>query len=141
MNPYFAYGSNLWRRQMKERCPEHRLIGVGVLKGYRWIISERGYANIVKSDQDKVYGVVYKISPSDEQTLDTKEGVHSGAYRKEMMNIEIDNHVLYCLVYIDPVTNEGKPKQEYIDRINKGISDSNLPSAYVEEYIRRFVPA
>ena len=42
MNPYFAYGSNMWRAQMRDRCPDHQLIGSGVLKGYRWIISARG---------------------------------------------------------------------------------------------------
>lgn len=141
MKLYFAYGSNLSLKQMKERCPKHRVIGIGALKGYRWIISERGYANIVKSDQDEVYGVIYEISASDERTLDIKEGVQSGAYRKEMMNIEIDDHVRECLVYIDPITKEGKSRQEYVDRINNGILDSNLPSQYVEKYIRKFVSA
>jgi hypothetical protein len=34
---YFAYGSNLWREQMTSRCPEHREVGTGCLKGWRWI--------------------------------------------------------------------------------------------------------
>ena len=137
MKHYFAYGSNLWVTQMKERCPDHRIIGKGILNGYRWIISTRGYANIVKSPPDEVYGVAYEISESDERKLDIKEG----AYRKEMLAIKIDGKSIECLVYVDTVEKEGSPKQEYIDRINKGISDSKLPIEYVNRYIRKFIPA
>lgn len=126
---------------MKDRCPEHRVIGRGVLKGYRWIISKRGYANIVKSNRDEVHGVVYEISAADERTLDTKEGVQSGIYRKEMMNIDINGQIRECLVYVDPIIAEGTPKPEYVNRINHGILDSNLPLQYVKKYIRKFVPA
>ncbi len=141
MKLYFAYGSNLWLKQIKERCPDHRIIGIGILKGYRWIISTRGYANIVKSDPDEVHGVIYEISDSDERTLDIKEGVLSGDYRKELMTIGIDGKSIECLVYVDPTEEEGMPKQEYIDRINKGISDSKLSLEYVNRYIRKFIPA
>jgi gamma-glutamylcyclotransferase (GGCT)/AIG2-like uncharacterized protein YtfP len=87
---YFAYGSNLWRKQMEDRCPDHRVIGKGVLRGYRWMISSRGYATIVKSTSDEVYGVVYEIPESDEKSLDHYEGVQSGSYRKEMFMVEVE---------------------------------------------------
>ncbi|MGZ3606205.1 MAG: gamma-glutamylcyclotransferase family protein [Thermodesulfobacteriota bacterium] len=141
MKLYFAYGSNLWRKQMKDRCPEHRLVGNAILKGYRWIITTRGYANIVKSVSDEVHGVVYEISESDEKSLDRYEGFQSGSYRKEMLKIEMGNESKECLVYVDPVEEEGKPKEEYIERINKGISDSRLPPEYIDRYIRKFIPA
>ena len=126
---------------MKDRCPEHRLIGNGLLKGYRWIITTRGYANIVKSVSDEVRGVVYEISESDEKSLDRYEGVQSGSYRKEMLKIEMGNESKECLVYVDPVEEEGKPKEEYVGRINKGIFDSRLPPEYIDRYIRKFIPA
>lgn len=137
---YFAYGSNLWLEQMSNRCPKHTVIGKGVLKGYRWIISERGYANVVKSEPDEVHGVVYEITESDEESLDKKEGVDRGLYRKEIMATEVDGKSINCLVYVDPVEQAGKPQQEYIERINKGIVDSRLSSEYVERYMRMFIP-
>lgn len=140
MKLHFAYGSNLWRDQMTRRCPGHHARGIGVLKGYRWIISKRGYANIVRSERDEVYGVIYEISESDEQRLDRCEGVRSGSYLKKMMMVESGGRDQECLVYVDPVEKEGRPEQEYVDRINKGISDSELPSEYVARHIRRFVP-
>ncbi|TGO66710.1 hypothetical protein BELL_0938g00010 [Botrytis elliptica] len=44
---YFAYGSNLSLKQMKTRCPDSTYVGTGVLQNYRWIVNQRGYANIV----------------------------------------------------------------------------------------------
>ena len=53
---YFAYGSNLWLCQMNKRCPNNRIYGYGILKKYRWIVNERGYANIIDSEEDEVHG-------------------------------------------------------------------------------------
>jgi len=91
---------------MIKRCPDHRYIGNGILQGYRWIISERGYANIIKSESDEVHGVVYEISDTDEQRLDRYEGVGKGRYEKEMMAVEIDGKTCICLVYVDPVMED-----------------------------------
>lgn len=137
---YFAYGSNLWQRQMAARCPEYREIGAGRLDGWRWIITTRGYASIVKSEPDYVLGSVYELSVDDEQNLDRFEGVAQGHYRKEMLAVAVDGQELSCLVYIDLVVEEGKPKAEYIDRINTGIRDASLPDEYVSRCLRPFVP-
>jgi hypothetical protein len=51
---YFAYGSNLWRKQMRDRCPACEEIGYGVLRGYRWIISQRGFATLPVTGCDAV---------------------------------------------------------------------------------------
>lgn len=140
MSLYFAYGSNLWKEQMADRCPNHECLGVGVLRGYKWIISKRGYATIIKSPDDYVLGRVYRLTESDEEKLDIKEGVHKGLYRKEVLGVFLGETPLRCLVYIDRETQEGNPKNEYIERMNKGLSEANLPDEYVNRYIRPFVP-
>jgi gamma-glutamylcyclotransferase (GGCT)/AIG2-like uncharacterized protein YtfP len=141
MKLYFAYGSNMWREQMRKRCPDHRLLGKAVLKGYRWIISSRGFANIIKSVTDDVHGLLYEISDSDELILDRKEGVHNGSYYKHTVTVELDGIPRDCLVYIDPVEGEGSPAPGYVTRINTGVLDARLPDDYVKKYIRKFVPA
>jgi gamma-glutamylcyclotransferase len=138
---YFAYGSNLWRRQIVSRCPDHREIGAGLLSGWRWIITTRGYASIVVSEIDYVFGTVYELSEADVRSLDHFEGVAQGTYRKEMITIAVEGRGLNCLVYIDHITAEGKPKEEYITRINNGIRDARFPDEYVTRYLRPFVPA
>ena len=138
---YFAYGSNLWRQQMSSRCPEYREIGIGCLTEWRWIITTRGYASIVSSEGDFVLGAVYELSDADVLSLDQFEGVAEGNYQKKMILVGVDGWELICLVYIDPIVEEGEPKTEYIDRINNGIKDTGFPDEYVTHYIRPFIPA
>ena len=45
---YFAYGSNLSTTQMSARCPSSTCLGIGLLRGWKWIITARGYANVVE---------------------------------------------------------------------------------------------
>ena len=136
---YFAYGSNLWRKQMIRRCSDYRKISAGCINSWRWIITKRGYASIVVSEGDYVLGTVYELSEDDVRSLDHFEGVAQGNYRKEIITIEVEGRDLKCLVYIDPVTEEGEPKEEYIARINNGIRDAGFPDEYVSRYLRPFV--
>ena len=140
MKLYFAYGSNMLQNQMIERCPNHKYFGHGILKGFRWIITERGYANIIKSEADEVHGVVYRINEEDEASLDKAEGVHKGLYWKETHRVEIEKTRYPCLAYVDPITAEGNPIDEYVSRINNGVADAKLHPGYVERYIRKFIP-
>ena len=94
---YFAYGSNLSPEQMTDRCSEDPdlesmdPIAIARLDGWKWIICERGYANVVPavvsggqatsnvggkvSDHDDVvYGLIYDLSPGAESVLDGYEG-------------------------------------------------------------------
>jgi gamma-glutamylcyclotransferase len=135
MRLYFAYGSNLWRQQMQARCPEHRFLGAGILPGYRIIITTNGYANVVKSPSDLVFGSVYAISGTDEDRLDLCEGVRDGLYRKETIEVHTERGLVSCLVYVDPVEEEGAPRDEYVERIKRGIADAKLPPLYVDTYL------
>ncbi|OJD31688.1 aig2-like protein [Diplodia corticola] len=135
---YFAYGSNLWLDQMRRRCPSSTYLGIGRLsnnsssnntstssstnpnpnpnahpnRGWRWIINERGFANVVElvdeaGDDDEhedelddgdeheheedevVYGAVYALprDSGDEAALDAAEGVPR-AYGKEWLGLD-----------------------------------------------------
>lgn len=168
---YFGYGSNLWLRQMHIRCRTSKYLGVARLNNYRWIINDRGYANVVEipaeeNQQDKskytnlVFGMVYALEPSDEKHLDRNEGVPV-AYTKEILPCDfwpatsthdkIDTEITPpketrgMLVYIDRVrTTPDEPRKEYIYRMNQGIADAlmvGVPEGYVEDVMREFIPA
>jgi len=141
MRPYFAYGSNMADAQMAKRCPHARKRGLARLSGFRWIISTRGYANVVESPGAEVEGVLFEISASDEKTLDEYEGVSSGLYDKLDLPISFAGQEVIALVYVGPHRDEGAPKKEYIGRINEGLADAGLSEAYVRQQVRRFVPA
>jgi len=121
---------------MNDRCLNNSKIGIGQLSGYRWIISTRGYANVVKSSNDDVWGVIYEISIQDEAKLDGYEGVSTKCYLKENLDILIDRRIKNCLTYVDPITEIGIPSYTYSNTINEGILDSKLPEEYVEKYLR-----
>lgn len=96
---YFAYGSNLSYSQMRLRCkydPEQsgKPLAVARLDHWRWLICERGYANVippkdlrvwrqvsgedkvpVSGREDAVFGLLYDMTPEDEYLLDGYEGV------------------------------------------------------------------
>ena len=139
MKLYFAYGSNMWDEQMNSRCPDSRKIGISILPGYRWIIIKRGFANVVEAQGSEVEGVLFEISPSDEKSLDCKEGVAKGLYQKIELLVQHEGEEKLALIYIDPVKEEGEPSDEYVDRINRGLADAKLSDAYVEVQIRKFI--
>ncbi|RDW89626.1 hypothetical protein BP6252_01658 [Coleophoma cylindrospora] len=149
---YFAYGSNLSLTQMLSpttgRCPTATYHSVGILRHWRWLIGERGYANIVPSAADDVvYGLLYTLQPADEGALDRAEGV-PWAYQKMVMQVgslcgrerECD---LEALVYVDGLRlGEGVVWPEYVARMNRGIGDAlakGVPLEYVERYLRPFI--
>jgi len=90
---------------------------------------------------DYVEGVLFEISARDEASLDEKGGVSSGSYQKAELPVLHEGLAKVALVYVDPVTVEGSPKQEYIQRINSGLADAKLSDAYVTRYVRRYISA
>ncbi|KAF8872868.1 Butirosin biosynthesis, BtrG-like protein [Infundibulicybe gibba] len=150
---YFGYGSNLWLDQMKRRCPKSIYIGLAVLRDWRWIIVTPGYANVVPSPGDVVYGEVYQLTPEDEATLDRFEGVPND-YVKQVHQVQIAGPIvdffkkdvvsIPALVYVDVLrTKEGSPRKEYIHRMNMAIADAlqlGVPETYINDNLRRFIP-
>lgn len=140
---YFAYGSNLWHTQMRQRCPQSTLIGTGLLPSYRWFIYSRGYANIRPSIPDDCYGIVYSITDTDMVLLDGYEGAPY-VYERVVRDVQIldDGRVLPCVVYIDPLVEEGVVRKEYIKKINDGLKDAcEIPEWWIKRYVRPYVPA
>ncbi|KAF2094099.1 hypothetical protein NA57DRAFT_68703 [Rhizodiscina lignyota] len=164
---YFGFGSNLWLSQMAMRCPNSEYLGIAKLPGYKWIINDRGYANVVQTlkEADVVWGLVYRLTAADEKRLDANEGVPE-SYTKEMLSTELWASPMQCkapfggadeckvdidkkpekrdmLVYIDRRrTTDDYPKKEYIYRMNMGIRDAvkvGVPEGYVEKVMRKFI--
>lgn len=144
---YFAYGSNLSLTQMASRCPTSSYVALARLDGWKWIIGERGYANVIPSpssptsnfplrgkplpppdsqeqEQDYVIGMLYTLEPNDEENLDLAEGVPF-AYVKQMHDVELldgdgkeTGESRKVLVYVDVKrVGEGVCREEYVGRM------------------------
>ncbi|CAH0043228.1 unnamed protein product [Clonostachys solani] len=157
---YFAYGSNLSTRQMLKRCPSSTPIGLGHLPGWKWIINERGYANVIRDTESSpkapassgVFGLLYLLPPQDEDSLDRHEGV-PWAYQKFKLDMswikddqknDVVGQEVTALVYIDQErVVESAPKEEYIERMHIGIADAienwGLDEQYAESMRRKLV--
>jgi hypothetical protein len=102
---YFAYGSNLSYHQMHYRCldePEKSAIPIAIarLDRWKWVICERGYANIVPlpdgakvndTDEVTVWGVLYNMTLGDEEVLDSYEGHNKGRNPYPQKNLDLDS--------------------------------------------------
>jgi gamma-glutamylcyclotransferase (GGCT)/AIG2-like uncharacterized protein YtfP len=131
---YFAYGSNLDPEQMAERCPGATAEGVARLDGWRFHIANRGYATISAGLGATVWGGLWRLTPEHEATLDHKEGVAAGIYRREFLDVgTLDGDVLTALVYIEPHRHDAPPREGYLERILHGAEWFALPDAYRDE--------
>ncbi len=134
---YFAYGSNLNHKRMKNRCKEAKYLQSYTLKGYKLIFSFRdpaepyGYANIEKKVNSKVPGAIWKITKKDEIKLDGYEGVHIGSYDKEYFNWKGKK----VLVYIQKDYIKKIPNPWYLHIIIRGYKDCILDLNYLKNRV------
>lgn len=137
---YFAYGSNMNQKQFQERCPASFVLCRAELGGYRFVLTTSGYASIVEKPGAVVHGLLCALAPADEATLDLKEGVAKGEYRREILEVETDlDYMMPALVYIDnaPMAEEGVVPKEgyegYMGKILDGSWRHDLPPKYHRE--------
>ena len=135
---YFAYGSNMDPRRMRDRCRRAECLGRATLRGYRFLINERGVATIELQGNAKVMGALWKITSRCEAALDQFEGVHRGTYFKKDVEVVLDEtgQTLDALVYIDPICERGFPRAGYWQRIAFGAKSVGIPHENFASYLR-----
>ncbi len=141
---YFAYGSNMSRRQMQERCPDHECIGKAVLKDYALCfprtshIRHCGVAGLMEKPGAEVWGVVYRLHDRDLAALDRREGYdtarsfHENRYTRQSLRVLMDDRAIDCFVYVarhEPGLHN--PSAEYLSAIIEGAEENSLPPDYV----------
>ena len=95
---YFAYGANLDRQAMQDRCPDSEPLCRAVLPDYRLVF--RGVADIESADGSQVCGALYVITLSDLQRLDWFEGYPS-LYRRQLVEVfDEQNESHQAIVYM-----------------------------------------
>ena len=129
---YFAYGSNMDENQMAVRCPNSKLLGRAKLSGYRYIIYSRGFASVSPEEGTIVEGLLWAISPEDENTLDRYEGVKNNCYTKKNMKVRFNEGDVECLVYIGTDDIDGTPGYSYQRLIVDAAKKHALPKDYIE---------
>ena len=141
---YFAYGSNMSRRQMSERCPDHECLGIAVLKDHALCfprtspIRNCGVAGLADTPGAEVWGVVYRLHDGDLAALDRREGYdpakpfHENRYNRQTVRVLMDGRPVECLTYFArPDPGEHVPSAAYLGTMVEGAEENGLPEAYV----------
>lgn len=82
---YIAYGSNLSRQQMAQRCPGAKIVGGAVLKGWQLLFGY--YATVEPAEGKSTPVLVWEITSAQEQQLDEYED-YPKLYRKAELAVE-----------------------------------------------------
>lgn len=146
---YFAYGSNMNWKQMRERCPSAKFLCVAKLNDHRLAFTRYscdrkcGVADIISAKGSDVWGVVYDIEEVEMGWLDRTEGYDPGrkredncyvrkehrVYRDDTEDSPLSTHVYFAIRQDSPPP----PNEEYKKLIVDGAKFWHLP----DEYIRR----
>ncbi len=137
MSLYFAYGSNMNKEQIQERCPSALLLGVASLIGYRLAFTIYsparlcGCADIVPTPGAVVFGLLYEMTKDDMSALDTFEG-HPEHYRRTMVTVQDANMQEHTAFSYDVVTKqEGLlPSRHYLGLLRDAAKEYEFPEEY-----------
>ncbi len=130
---YFAYGSNLNRKQMKERCPDAKAKVSATLHHYKLIFCgwsrnwHGGTASIKGQRGQRVPGGVYEISDVCRRKLDRHQG-YPVTYDRINIIVNTDTgEAIEAFTYIKKQqAEETKPSPEYLKIIKQGYIDWGL---------------
>jgi cation transport regulator ChaC len=127
---YFAYGSNLNRKQMLERCPGSQPRFPATLHNYKLIFAgwgrqwRGGVASIKLFKGDRVPGAIYEVSEADLRRLDKYEGYPNEYNRLKVSVVNEGGDLVEAVTYIKSrQSEETPPSQEYLAVLQQGYRD------------------
>ncbi|CAM1308509.1 GGCT (predicted) [Pycnogonum litorale] len=132
---YFGYGSNLSSERIRICNKTAKFVTVAKLKGYtlhfcgystRW---HGGGASIKPSQDDEVWGVVWRLEDSDRPNIDMQENNYDSCHIK----VESSDETEYsCLTYISKNSSLiSNPSVSYKTTIIHGAVEHSLPEQYI----------
>lgn len=134
---YFAYGSNMVteRLQAPERAPSAKPMGRAKLPDKSLVCNKKsddgsGKANLVDSDGNTVWGVLYEIDSTQLKKLDDCEK----GYKNICLDVLTERDlVVSAHVYISSeLTDDPRPYDWYKELMVKGAIEHQLPTCYIE---------
>lgn len=127
---YFAYASNLSRKQMSERCPDAQPKFVATLPNHKLIFAgwsrkwRAGVASIKLCKGEKVIGAIYEISERCLSSLDKHEGYPTTYTRMNIIVFTDLGDPVEAVTYVKvEQSEETQPLQQYLAIIQQGYKD------------------
>ena len=134
---YFAYGSNMSSRRLRERLSSAKALGMARLDGYAWCCNKlgkdgSGKANLMTQNGAQVFGVLYEIKSKQWKQLDRLEL----GYQRIEVELEFEGQPRTAWSYQSKLITANPPTPEYLSFIIDGLIEHKLPMAYVSELRR-----
>jgi transposase-like protein/gamma-glutamylcyclotransferase (GGCT)/AIG2-like uncharacterized protein YtfP len=130
----FTYGALLDQDLMGYRCKRPTMVGVGRADGFRFSINVNGVATILRKPNWVVHGLLWRISRTDEASLDDYEGVDQGFYVKCAIEVSVSgDRKRSAFAYIATESRIGRPRPGYLEPIISAARDLGFPLRYIEE--------
>jgi gamma-glutamylcyclotransferase (GGCT)/AIG2-like uncharacterized protein YtfP len=126
---YFAYGSNMNPKRMKERGINYSSREFAYLENFKLVFNKKAqkgnyvFANIQPTNNEIVEGALYEFPDEELKLLDDFESYPRHYYRKEIVVINNANDEIQAWVYIAQPAHvvEGLfPQREYLNHILAG---------------------
>lgn len=144
---YFAYGSNINLDQMACRCPAAEVVGPVVLEGHELLFrgnaGGNGVATIAPKEGGRVHGLLWKITPDCERSLDRYEG-YPHLYEKEPVTVRCkDGTEVAVMAYVmtggERWREPAVPSEPYYKGIQDGFRQNGLPLTALKKAWRHAV--
>jgi gamma-glutamylcyclotransferase (GGCT)/AIG2-like uncharacterized protein YtfP len=132
---YFAYGSNINLDQMAYRCPAAQVVGPVILENYELLFrgnaGGHGVATIAPRQGHEVHGLLWKLTPACEESLDHYEG-YPHLYDKQPVTVRNrDGQQMSVMAYVMTGGNlwreAAMPSEYYYRGIQDGYQQNGLP--------------
>ncbi len=143
---YFAYGSNINLNQMAVRCPNAKVVEPAVLENYELLFrgngSSFGVATIAPKAGSQVQGLLWKITPYCEMSLDIYEG-YPRLYEKQAITLcTKSGQQVSAMVYVMTRERERMPSiptRSYYIGILEGFQQNGLPENSLEQALNNLI--
>lgn len=132
---YFAYGSNMDEDQMEDRCPGAKLLCKVTVPDYTFRIDSRGVASIISKRGAEVTGLLWEVDKCHIKTLDKREGIAGGFYRRVALPLVYEGQTVTSIVYLSNYDCDGHyaPRPGYMEKIVRAAKDHGFDEAYIRE--------
>lgn len=139
---YFAYGSNLCSRRLRQRTPSASIVVVARLEAHVLRFHKVGFRDgSAKCDAfatgratDHLWGAVFSIDPAEKPRLDDAEGLGSG-YAEAAVEVESIAGRISAFTYVaaaDAIRPDLKPYIWYKEFVVAGATEHALAPEYVD---------
>jgi len=136
---YFAYGSNMSLRRLRERIESVHTLGIYTLDHHELRFHKAGKDGSAKCDayftgkfNHAIHGVLYRISDAGKTVLDRIEGVGSGYEEKIVRLCDAGGNIVEAVTYYATHIDEKLlPFHWYKEHVLVGARETGLPEDYI----------